>query len=339
MGGIIIILSGTLPILLFAKITNVYVVLLLFGLVWMGLVGFWDDYIKVFRRDKRGLSGRIKIVTQIILGAIIGLTLYSNPNVLIREFEPLPSRSLSVDNQNQTLNITTVTRSYRDTKNLITTIPFLKDNRLDYRKVPFISENSPFIAVIYISVVVFIITAVSNGANLTDGLDGLSIGISLIIILVFAFLAYLSGNYIFAEYLNIMYIPYISEVVICCLALAGSCLGFMWYNAYPAQIFMGDVGSLTLGSFIAILAVITRKELMLPLLCGIFFVEILSVILQVGYFKYTKKRFGKGKRIFKMAPIHHHYQRLGSHESKIVVRFWIITCLLAILAILSLKIR
>lgn len=339
MGGIIIIISGILPILLFAKITNVYVILLLFGLLWTGLIGFRDDYIKVIKKNKAGLAGKFKVLAQVFLGIVVGLTLYFNSNVLIREFDSAPPRSVVVDKDNQTLNITSVTRSYKDTKSLITTIPFLKDNQLDYGKTAFIAQDSPLIAVIYIFIVIFIITAVSNGANLTDGLDGLAIGVSLIIIVAFALLAYLSGNYIFAEYLKIMYIPHISEVVICCLALAGACLGFMWYNTYPAQIFMGDVGSLTLGSFIAILAVITRKELMLPLLCGVFFIESLSVILQVVYFKWTKKRFGVGRRIFKMSPIHHHFQKTGFHESKIVVRFWILTCLLAILAVLSLKIR
>ena len=339
MGGIIIIISGILPILLFTKFSNVYVLLLLFGLVWTGLVGFLDDYIKVFKKNKKGLPGKIKILAQVVLGSIIGLTLYFNSHVLIREFEPIPARQVTVDKNKQNLTISTITRDYKDTKSLITTIPFFKNNRLDYGNMPFMNQNSPFIPIIYIFVVVFIITAVSNGSNLTDGLDGLAIGVSLIIIAVFGLLAYLSGNYIFAEYLKIMYIPHISEVVICCSALVGACLGFMWYNTYPAQIFMGDVGSLTLGSFIAILAVIMRKELMLPLLCGVFFIESLSVILQVGYFKYTKKRFGNGKRIFKMAPIHHHFQKAGFHESKIVVRFWILTCLLAILAVLSLKIR
>ncbi len=338
MGGIIIIIGGLLPILLFSKLLNVYVILLITGLIWMGFVGFYDDYIKVFKKNKAGLSGKLKILAQIILGTIIGLTLYFNNNVVIRNFEPTPAREIHINQDKQ--KTTVIERVFHDSKSLVTTVPFFKNNQLDYSKLlPFLKPNNPFIPILYICIVTFIMTAVSNGANLTDGLDGLAIGVSVIILGTFAILSYISGNFIFAEYLNIMYIPYSSEVVICCMALAGACLGFMWYNTYPAQIFMGDIGSLTLGSFIGILAVIIRKELMLPFLCGIFLIETLSVIIQVFYFKYTRKKYGTGKRVLKMSPLHHHYQKSGFSEPKIVIRFWIVAGLLAVLTIISLKLR
>jgi phospho-N-acetylmuramoyl-pentapeptide-transferase len=329
MGGIIIIAATVIPTLLFAKLKNIYVILLIIAILWMGLIGFLDDYIKVFRRDKKGLAGKFKIVGQIVLGAIVGITLIFRSEVVIREF----NSNVTVI-ENGEVNIT----DYQDVKTIKTTIPFLKNNELDYSTlIPWI--DSKYTWIIYVLFMTFIIAAVSNGANITDGLDGLTAGSSAIIGTTLAVLAYLSGNMIFSRYLNIMYIPNLAELTIFCTAFVGSCVGFLWYNTYPAQIFMGDTGSLAIGSVIAVLAIVIRKELLIPLLCGIFFIENLSVILQVGYFKYTKRRYGIGKRIFKMAPIHHHFQKLGFHEAKIVTRFWIVGIILAILTLVTLKLR
>jgi len=336
MGGLIIIAAILVPTLLFAKLDNVYVVLLIVATCWLGIIGFLDDYIKVFRKNKEGLAGRFKIVGQVGLGLIVGLTLSFNSHVVVREVNEQSLTNLSQQrtiNQNQELKL-----DYEDVKSTVTTIPFLKNNELDYGKIlPFISEQYTWI--IYTLIAIFIITAISNGANITDGIDGLAAGTSGIIALTIAILAYLSGRIDFSSYLNIMYIPNLSELVIFCTAFVGACLGFLWYNAYPAQVFMGDTGSLTLGGVIAVLALAVRKEIMMVMLCGIFFVENLSVVLQVSYFKYTKKKYGEGRRIFLMSPLHHHYQKKNIHEAKIVTRFWIVGILLAIITLATLKLR
>lgn len=329
MGGIIIIAATVVPTLLFAKLKNVYILLLIAATLWMGLIGFIDDYIKVFKRDKKGLAGKFKIVGQVVLGATVGITLIVNSEVVIREF-----------NSNVTIieNGQVNTTDYQDIKAIKTTIPFLKNNELDYSKlIPWL--DSKYTWIIYVLFMIFIIAAVSNGANITDGLDGLAAGTSAIIGTTLAILAYISGNAIFSRYLNIMYIPNLAELTIFCTAFVGACIGFLWYNTYPAQIFMGDTGSLSIGSVIAVLAIVIRKELLIPLLCGVFLIENLSVIMQVGYFKYTKRRYGVGKRILKMSPIHHHFQKLGFHEAKIVTRFWILSIILAILTLVTLKLR
>jgi phospho-N-acetylmuramoyl-pentapeptide-transferase len=319
MGGFIILLSLIIPTLLFAKITNVYIVLLLISAVWLGAVGFADDYIKVFKKNKDGLSGKFKIVGQIGLGIIVGATMYFNENVKIRFF-----------NADQT---------YQDSKSLLTTVPFLKNNQFDYNMLlpDFIPDQ--YVWIVYILVVIFIITAVSNGANITDGLDGLAAGTSVIIGLTLAVLAYISGNKIISQYLNVMFIPSSGELAIFCAAFVGACIGFLWYNTYPAQVFMGDTGSLMLGGVIATLAIVIRKEMLIPVLCGIFLVENLSVIIQVSYFKYTKKKYGEGKRIFLMSPLHHHFQKKNYHESKIVTRFFIVGIILAVISLVTLKLR
>lgn len=332
MGGIIIIAAIVVPTLLFAKVDNVYVVLLLIATLWLGTIGFIDDYIKVFKKDKKGLAGRFKIVGQIGLGLIVGLTLYFNDNVVVREVKPATLASVNL------LAIDQERLEYQDVKSTKTTVPLMKNNELDYSKLfSFLGEDYTWIA--YVLVVIFIITAVSNGANITDGIDGLAAGTSAIIGLTLAIFAYLSGRVDFSSYLNIMYIPNLGELVIFCTAFVGACLGFLWYNAFPAQVFMGDTGSLSLGGIIAVLALAVRKELLLPVLCGIFLVENLSVMLQVSYFKYTRKKYGEGRRIFLMSPLHHHYQKMNIHESKIVTRFWIVGILLAIVCLATLKIR
>ena len=330
MGGIIILAATLIPTLLLAKIYNIYILLLLISTVWLGLLGFVDDYIKVIHKNKGGLSGKFKILGQIGIGILIGVAMYYHPDVLIRNF------SESLSNSDYT---TLVNSSYEDIKSLKTTIPFIKNNELDYRSlVPnFLGEYG--VVIFYILVVTFIITAVSNGANLTDGLDGLAAGTTAIIATALSAFAYVSGNLIFADYLNIMYLPNTGEVVIFCAAFMGACIGFLWYNSFPAQVFMGDTGSLSLGGIVAVLAITLRKELMIPILCGVFLVENMSVMLQVAYFKYTKKRFGEGRRIFLMSPLHHHYQKKGYHEVKIVTRFWIVGVLLVIIALATLKIR
>jgi phospho-N-acetylmuramoyl-pentapeptide-transferase len=330
MGGLIIIAAILVPTLLFAKLDNIYVILLITATVWMGLIGFLDDYIKVFKKDKKGLAGRFKIVGQVGLGLIVGFTLYFNDSVVVREVKP-------------NATVTTVTtqptdQQFQDVKSNETTVPFFKNNELDY-SIFLPASMKEYTWVIYVLVVVVIITAVSNGANMTDGIDGLAAGASGIIGITLAIFAYLSGRVDFSSYLNIMYIPNLSELVIFCTAFVGACLGFLWYNAYPAQVFMGDTGSLTLGGIIAVAALAVRKELLIPVLCGIFLVENLSVLLQVAYFKYTKKKYGEGRRIFLMSPLHHHYQKKNIHEAKIVTRFWIVGILLAILTLATLKLR
>jgi phospho-N-acetylmuramoyl-pentapeptide-transferase len=331
MGGLIIIAAILIPTLLFAKLDNVYVILLITATVWMGIIGFLDDYIKVFRKNKDGLAGRFKIVGQVGLGLIVGLTLYFNDHVVVREVKPSVVASINLDQQ-------ITEKDYHNVKSTKTTIPFMKNNELDYNNlVPFLSDDYTWI--VYVLVVILIVTAVSNGANITDGIDGLAAGTSGIIGLTIAIFAYLSGRVDFSSYLNIMYIPNLSEVVIFCTAFVGACLGFLWYNAYPAQVFMGDTGSLTLGGIIAVAAFAVRKELLIPILCGIFLIENLSVIIQVSYFKYTKKKYGEGRRIFLMSPLHHHYQKMNIHEAKIVARFWIVGILLAIITLATLKLR
>ena len=324
MGGIIIILSIVIPTFLFSKLSNIYVIIMLLVTIWMGIIGFLDDYLKISRNNKDGLKPKFKIFGQISLGIIVGLILVFNDDIVVREFN------------DQTEN--TIENNHVDTKELITTIPFIKNNEFNYKWLlpDFLNE---YAWILYIVVVIFIITAVSNGSNLTDGLDGLAAGSSAIIGITLAIFSYLSGNIIFSNYLNILYIPNIGEIVIFCFAFVGSCIGFIWYNSYPAQVFMGDTGSLSIGAIIAVLSIIIKKELLIPILCGVFFIESLSVIIQVTYFKYTKRKFGKGKRIFLMAPLHHHYQLKGIHETKIVSRFWMIGILLAILTLTTLKLR
>jgi phospho-N-acetylmuramoyl-pentapeptide-transferase len=329
MGGIMIILSIVIPTLLFAKLNNIYVILLLITTVWMGLIGFLDDYIKVFKKNKEGLKGIFKVIGQISLGLLVGTVLYFNDEVVVRNYISDLSHAVS------TLN---VSNTFVDQQDLITTIPFMKNNEFDYNSFfSFVPEN--YVWIFYVAVVVFIITAVSNGANMTDGIDGLAAGSSAIIGSVLLVFAYVSGNAIFSDYLNIMFIPNSGEIVVFCSAFVGACVGFLWFNSYPAQIFMGDTGSLMLGGVIAVIALVIRKELLLPVICGVFLLENLSVMMQVGYFKYTKKKYGEGRRIFKMAPLHHHFQKMEIHESKIVTRFWIFGLMLAILALVTLKLR
>lgn len=328
MGGFIILLSLIIPTILFAKITNVYIVLLLLSAIWLGAVGFLDDYIKVFKKNKEGLSGKFKIVGQIGLGLIVGLTMYYNQHIKVRVFSKLTM--LADGTQIQT---------YTDSKSLMTTVPFLKNNQFDYNMLlpSFIPDH--YVWVVYVLVVIFIITAVSNGANITDGLDGLAAGTSVIIGLTLAILAYVSGNKVFSQYLNVMFIPNSGELAIFCAAFVGACIGFLWYNTYPAQVFMGDTGSLMLGGVIATLAIVIRKEMLIPVLCGIFLIENLSVIIQVGYFKYTKRKYGEGRRVFLMSPLHHHFQKKNYHESKIVIRFLIVGIILAVVSLVTLKLR
>ena len=329
MGGLLIIFSTVFPVLLFSNFFNIYIQILLFSTLWLGLIGFIDDYLKVFKKNKKGLKGKFKIFGQIVLGLVVGLTLYLHPDVTVKDQKL---------NNNVQTELITKNLEYKSTK---TTVPFLKNNEFDYSFISsFISIKSEIInIIIFIFFVILIVTSVSNGANLTDGIDGLATGSSVIITITLGVFAWVSGNIIFSEYLDIMYIPRVGEVVIFISSFIGGLIGFLWYNTFPAQIFMGDTGSLTIGGIIAILAIIVRKELLLPLICGVFLIETLSVILQVTYFKYTKKFKGKGERIFLMSPLHHHYQKSGIHESKIAVRFWIIGILLAILSLITLKIR
>ena len=335
MGGLIIIFATITPVILLSKLDNIYIILLLITTLWMGSIGFIDDYIKMFKNDKDGLKGKFKVIGQIGLGLIVGLTLFFHPDVTIKEKIPT-SQIIKVDNTNNSI------LNYKsETKSTKTTIPFFKENEFDYEDIiTWLSPSlKPFSWVAFVILVIFIITAVSNGANLTDGIDGLAAGTSAIIALTLGIFAWVSGNIIFSDYLNIMYIPRVEEITIFIAAFVGSLIGFLWYNTYPAQVFMGDTGSLTIGGIIAVIAIAVRKEWLIPLLCGIFLVENLSVVIQVGYFKYTKKKYGVGKRIFRMSPLHHHYQKAGYHESKIVTRFWIVGVLLAILTIVTLKIR
>ncbi|MCC7522022.1 MAG: phospho-N-acetylmuramoyl-pentapeptide-transferase [Flavobacteriaceae bacterium] len=334
MGGIIIILATLLPVLLFAKLDNIYIILLLITTVWMGLIGFADDYIKIYKKDKEGLKGRFKILGQVGLGIIVGYMLFFHPSVTMKQ--ELPKSGVQIEN---TVSNAPVFGAAE--KSVKTTLPFIKGNQLDYAYlVKFIGEDyQKYAWLIFIPLVIFIITAVSNGANLTDGIDGLAAGSSAIIVVTLGIFTWISGNIIFADYLDVMYIPNSGEMTVYVSAFAGGLIGFLWYNAYPAQVFMGDTGSLTIGGIIAVLAIAVRKELLIPILAGVFLMENLSVIMQVSYFKYTKKRFGEGRRIFKMSPLHHHYQKVGYHESKIVTRFWIVGILLAVITIVTLKVR
>ena len=332
MGGIIIILGTLIPVLLIARIDNIYIILLVVTTLWMGLIGIIDDYIKIFRKNKRGLKGKFKIIGQLLLGLFVGSILYFHPDVTVRQ---------EIETDIKSIQIVSNEVFSEEKKSTITTIPMVRGNEFDY--VSLISWISPELEkygwIIFIAVVVFIITAVSNGSNLTDGIDGLAAGTSVIIVMALGIFTWVSGNLIFSDYLNIMYIPRVGEVTVFIAAFTGSLIGFLWYNTFPASVFMGDTGSLTIGAIISVLCFITRKELLIPILCGVFFIETLSVLIQVGYFKYSKKKSGVGKRIFRMSPLHHHYQKMGFHESKIATRFWIITVLLAVISIVTLKIR
>lgn len=343
MGGIIIIAAIVIPTLLFARLNNIYIILMLVSTIWLGMIGFIDDYIKVFKKDKKGLHGKFKILGQITLGIIVGTTLYFNDSVVIRE---KGQERLAFETTSEILVIDDAanpgaTFSKESVKSTKTTIPFFKNNEFDYAVLlRFLGEGyTKWAFLIFIPIVILIITAVSNGANITDGLDGLATGTSAIIGVTLGVLAYVSGNTVFANYLNIMYIPMTGELVIFIAAFVGACIGFLWYNTYPAQVFMGDTGSLALGGIIAVFAIVIRKELLIPVLCGVFFMENLSVVMQVSWFKYTKRRFGEGRRIFKMAPLHHHYQLLGYHEAKIVQRFLIVGIILAVFSVITLKLR
>ena len=338
MGGIIIILATLIPVFLLAKLENIYVILLVVTTLWMGTIGFIDDYIKKFKKDKEGLKGRFKVLGQVGLGIIIGASLYFNGNVTIKEKLPVKVQQEILAKDPKVSPSKLFKEEEKSTK---TTIPFVKGNEFDYAElITWINPGlKKYAWVIFILVAIFIITAVSNGANLTDGIDGLAAGTSAIIVLTLGIFAWISGNIIFSDYLNIMYIPRVEEITIYIAAFVGALVGFLWYNTYPAQVFMGDTGSLTIGGIIAVIAIAVRKEWLIPVLCGIFLAENLSVVMQVSYFKYTKKKYGEGKRIFKMSPLHHHYQKLGYHESKIVTRFWIVGILLAIISIVTLKIR
>jgi len=340
MGGLIILLGILVPTLLLANLTNVYVILMIVTTVWMGAVGFLDDYIKVFKKNKEGLAGKFKVVGQVGLGLIIGYTMYFNPNIVVRQTisdteKPAATAPIILRERAGNYYYT------QDVKSTKTNIPFYKNNEFDYAKVlKFMGAGyEKYALIVFLVCVVIIVTGVSNGANITDGIDGLATGTSAIIGITLGLLAYVSGNTVIAEYLNIMYIPNSGELMIFAGAFVGACVGFLWYNSYPAQVFMGDTGSLAIGGIIAAFAVMIRKEWLIPILCGVFLVEILSVMIQVSYFKYTKKRFGEGRRVFLMSPLHHHYQKKGYHESKIVTRFWIISILLAIITIITLKVR
>lgn len=335
MGGIIIILATLIPVLLLAKLDNVYTLLLLITTVWMGAIGFLDDYIKTFRKNKDGLKGRFKILGQVGLGIIVGATLYFNENVTIK------SEKTGIGRIRTEVVSQGVENAVPEVKSTKTTIPFVKNNEFDYASlISWAGENyQHYVWLVFIPIVILIVTAVSNGANLTDGIDGLAAGSSAIIVLTLGIFAWISGNIIFSEYLNIMYIPRVGEMTVFIAAFAGALVGFLWYNTYPAQVFMGDTGSLTIGGIIAVIAIAVRKELLIPVLCGIFLIENLSVILQVAYFKYTKRKYGEGRRIFLMSPLHHHYQKKGYHESKIVMRFLIVGIFLAVISIVTLKIR
>lgn len=341
MGGLIILAAIIIPTLLFADLANVYVLLMLFATIWLGLIGFIDDYIKIYKKDKKGLAGKFKVVGQVGLGIVVALVLHFNENVVVRETFKINSpeeapAGYEVKQLNNQLYYTI------DNKSTTTTIPFVKSHQIDYSKVLFWLDRetaNEWAWVVYLIVAVFVIVAISNGANLTDGIDGLAAGSSAIIGFTLAVLAFISGNIVFSAYLDVMFIPYQAELVIFAASFTGACIGFLWYNSFPAQVFMGDTGSLALGGIIAVMALMIRKELLLPVLCGIFLVENLSVVMQVSYFKYTKKRFGEGRRIFRMSPLHHHYQKLGYAEPKIVTRFWIVGIMLAVLTVITFKLR
>ena len=343
MGGLIILSAILIPVLLFTKIDNIYILMMILSTVWLGLIGFLDDYIKVFKKDKKGLAGKFKIIGQVGLGLVVGSVLYFHDDVVVRERNS--GQTITMTHQETIIDEIQASEntlfSSNDVKSTATTIPFLKNNEFDYSNlVSWMGDNhEKFTWIAFIIVVIIIITAVSNGANITDGIDGLATGTSAIIGAVLAIFAYVSGNTVFANYLNIMYIPNTGELMVFMSAFVGACVGFLWFNAYPAQVFMGDTGSLALGGIIAVFAIAVRKELLIPILCGIFLIENLSVMIQVSYFKYTKKKYGEGRRVFKMSPLHHHYQKLGYHESKIVTRFWIVGIMLAVLTIVTLKLR
>jgi len=343
MGGLIILAAILIPTLLFTKLDNVYIVIMLICTIWLGLIGFLDDYIKVFKKDKEGLRAKFKVIGQVGLGIIVGSILYFNPNVVVRE--KIANHNIVINQQSNLIDDMRVKEGVlfkrESEKSTKTTIPFLKDNEFNYSTLTdWSGKNSVWLLpIVFIGIITLIITAVSNGANITDGIDGLATGTSAIIGTTLAVFAYVSGNTVFADYLHIMYLPNVGELMVFMSAFVGACVGFLWYNSYPAQVFMGDTGSLALGGIIAAFAVAIRKELLIPIICGIFLIENLSVMMQVSYFKYTKKRFGEGRRIFKMSPLHHHYQKLGYHESKIVTRFWIVGIMLAILSVVTLKLR
>lgn len=337
MGGLIIIAATLIPVILFANLDNIYIGLLIITTVWMGIIGFLDDYKKKMEKNKEGLAGKYKVIGQVGLGIIVGATMFFHNDITVRQEikNEVGKEKLEITEQKRDRKFT------EEVKSLKTTIPFVKNNELDYETiVTSINEDwKDYAWVIFIPIVIFIITAVSNGANLTDGIDGLAAGTSAIVVLTLGIFAFVSGNIVFSDYLNVMYIPGTGEMLIFIAAFVGALIGFLWYNAYPAQVFMGDTGSLTIGGIIAVLAIATRKEWLIPILCGIFLMENLSVVMQVGYFKYTKKKYGEGRRVFLMSPLHHHYQKKGIHESKIVTRFWIVGILLAVLSIITLKIR
>ncbi len=331
MGGVIIIIATLIPVLMFARLDNIYIILLIVTTLWMGTIGFLDDYIKVFKKDKEGLKGRFKILGQVVLGLVVGATLYFHPEVTMRDHDhTIITEQFDVEEVRG-----------MEIKSTMTTVPFFKNNELDYSTlISWAGDGAKQYAwLVFIPITILIVTAVSNGANLTDGIDGLAAGTSAIIVFTLGVFTLVSGNYFFSDYLDVMFIPKSGELLIFITAFVGALVGFLWYNAFPAQVFMGDTGSLTIGGVIAVIAIIIRKELLIPILCGIFFAESISVIMQVGYFKYTKNKFGAGKRIFLMSPLHHHYQKKGYHESKIVTRFWIVGIMLAVVTIVTLKIR
>lgn len=344
MGGVIIIMATLIPCLLLARLDNIYIILMILTTSWMGIIGFIDDYIKVFRKDKKGLKGVFKVLGQVVLGLIVGTAMLFSQDVVVRMspqqavakgYEVVKTvTAKDLNNPQQIVEMVHV-------KTTLTNVPFVKGNQLDYASlVSFLGDNqSVWAYIIFVLITIFIITAVSNGANLTDGIDGLATGVSAIIAVTLAIMAYISGNVIFADYLNVFYLPNTGELVVFSACFVGACIGFLWYNAHPAQVFMGDTGSLTLGGIIAAMAILLRKELLIPILCGIFVIENLSVVIQVYYFKYTRKKYGEGRRVFLMSPLHHHYQKKGMHESKIVTRFWIVAVMLAVLTIITLKIR
>ncbi len=342
MGGVIIIMGIIIPVLLVADLNNIYILIMLLVTTWMAIIGFVDDYIKVFKKNKEGLSSKSKLVGQVVCGLIVALMMLGNDDVVVRQdAETSEDMGYPIVKTYSVLDARGDTVEVSDTKAFITNIPFMKDNQLDYaRLLPFEREGDlKYIWLIFVPMVILVITAVSNAANLTDGLDGLATGVSSVAATTLGIFAYVSGNVILASYLNVLYLPGAGELVIFAACLLGACTGFLWYNAYPAQVFMGDTGSLTLGGIIATLAILLRKELLIPVLCGVFLAENLSVMIQVSYFKYTKKKYGEGRRVFLMSPLHHHFQKMGFSEAKIVTRFWIVSILLAVLTILTLKIR
>lgn len=346
MGGFIIILATLVPCLLMADLTNIYIVLLIMTTILMASIGFMDDYIKVFKKNKDGLAGKFKVIGQVLLGVVISIAMLAHDDILVRMpmadamlagYEVINKFTIEVSQLNAPSEM--IEMAY--VKTTLTNVPFFKGNAFDYNGLLwFLGDNaSKFVWIVFVPIVVFIVTAVSNAANLTDGVDGLATGLSAIIAATLAVLAYVSGNTIIADFLDIYYIPYSSEMVIFAACFLGGCIGFLWHNAYPAKVFMGDTGSLTIGGIIAVMAIFLRKEFLLPILCGVFFLETLSVIIQVSYFRYTRKKYGEGRRIFKMSPIHHHFQKLGMHESRLVTRFWIVGVMLAIVTIITLKVR